>query len=95
MREYEVALLMSSEQDDDTMSEVLNKVREFIKSGGGEIIGEEDWGIRKLAYPIKKQEYGRYYFIKFKSPPNVAYELNQHLRLMRAFLRHMVVRRDE
>ncbi len=95
MREYEVALLMSSEQDDEMMSETLNKVKEFIKTNGGEIIGEEDWGIRKLAYPIKKQEYGRYYFIKFKSPPNVAYELNQHLRLMRTFLRYMVVRREE
>ncbi|MEO0138403.1 MAG: 30S ribosomal protein S6 [candidate division WOR-3 bacterium] len=95
MREYEVALLLSPQQGDESHAESIEKVKDFILKNGGEILEEEDWGIRKLAYPIKKQEYGRYYFIRFKSPPNVAYDLNNHIRLMRAFLRHMIVRRDD
>ncbi len=92
MREYEVALLLSPQQDD---AGSIEEVKEFITRNGGEILKEEDWGVRKLAYPVKKQEFGRYYFIRFKAHPNTAYELNHHLRLMRKFLRHMVVRRDE
>jgi len=92
MREYEVALLLRA-QDEDAGS--LEDVREFIIKNGGEILEEEDWGVRKLAYPVKKQEFGRYYFILFKAPPSTAYDLNNHLRLTRKFLRYMVVRRDE
>ncbi len=95
MREYEVALLLSPQQDEESHAGSIEKVKDFIVKNGGEILEEEDWGIRKLAYPIKKQEYGRYYFIRFKSTPNVAYDLNNHIRLMRAFLRHMIVRRDD
>ncbi len=95
MREYEVALLLSPQQDETSQAESIEGVRNFIIKGGGKIVDEEDWGIRQFAYPIKKQEYGRYYFIRFKSLPSVAYELNTHLRLTRAFLRHMVVRREE
>jgi ribosomal protein S6 len=92
MREYEVALLLSPQQENERS---IEEVREFITKNGGEILGEEDWGIRKLAYPVKKHEFGRYYFIRFKAHPSTAYELNNHLRLMRRFLRHMIVRRDE
>ena len=92
MREYEVALLISPQHDD---AGSIEDVKVFIKKNGGEILEEEDWGVRKLAYPVKKHEFGRYYFIRFKAPPSAAYELNNQLRLTRKFLRHMVVRRDE
>gem|GEM_PF-6232982 len=50
MREYEVALLLSPQQED---AGSIEEVREFITKNGGEILGEEDWGVRKLAYPVK------------------------------------------
>ena len=90
-----MALLLSPQQDETSHAGSIQEVKDFIVKNGGEILDEEDWGMRKLAYPIKKHEYGRYYFIRFKSSPNVAYELNNHIRLMRTFLRYMIVRRDD
>ncbi len=95
MREYEVALVLSPRQSDEEQAGSIEEVKEFITKRGGEILGEEDWGVRELAYPIKKEDHGRYYFIQFKAPPQVAYDLNAHIRLMRKFLRYMIVRRDE
>ncbi len=95
MREYEVALVLSPQQSDEEQAGSIEKVKAFITENGGEIVGEEDWGVRELAYPIKKQTHGRYYFIQFRAAPQVAYDLNTHLRLMRTFLRYLVVRRDD
>ncbi|NPB03293.1 MAG: 30S ribosomal protein S6 [Thermotogae bacterium] len=95
MRRYEVALVLSPQQSDEEQAGSIEKVKSFITERGGEILDEEDWGIRELAYPIKKNTHGRYYFIHFKADPQTAYDLNTHLRLMRTFLRYMIVRRDE
>ena len=61
MPEYELAVLLHPDLEID-QAKPLSKIEQLISSGDGTIVARDDWGKRKLAYPIKKQQYAIYYF---------------------------------
>ncbi|MBO8428465.1 MAG: 30S ribosomal protein S6 [Bacteroidetes bacterium] len=69
LRQYETVFIATPVLSESQMKEAVGKYIDFIKSEGGEIVYEQDWGLRKLAYPIQKKTTGFYHLIEFKAEP--------------------------
>ena len=66
INQYETVFIANPVLSATQMKEAVDKFKNIIKDGGGEVIHEEDWGLKKLAYPIQKKSTGFYYLIEFK-----------------------------
>ncbi|MBD3330738.1 30S ribosomal protein S6 [Candidatus Peregrinibacteria bacterium] len=90
---YELMLIFSPELGEAGTDTELKEVSELISSNGGEIKHQEVWGLRDLAYRIKKQEQGIYAVLNFDYPtPEKVNELNKNLVLMNNVLRFLVTK---
>jgi small subunit ribosomal protein S6 len=67
MRKYESMFIVDTKINEDEIKKTVNKVREFLEKSGVHIISFEEWGNRKLAYPIKKRSEGYYVYFRFES----------------------------
>ena len=67
LNHYETVFIATPVVSDAQMKEMVQKFKDLITGEGGEIVYEEDWGLRKLAYPIRKKSTGFYYLIEFKA----------------------------
>ena len=69
LKQYETIFIATPVLSEAQMKEAVEKFRDLIVADGGEIVHEEDWGLRKLAYPIQKKTTGFYHLIEFKAEP--------------------------
>ena len=92
MRSYEIVFIVHPELDGDELDGVVNNVEDLIKRNNGKMTKLEPWGLRKLAYPIKKQQEGRYFLMEFDLEPRNIAEMERVLRLTEPVIRHMIVR---
>ena len=95
MRNYEIALVIRSAVDEDNQAAIIERLSQILTADGGQVDNVEDWGLRRLAFPIKKVKQGYYYFIQGQFASSVLPELDRVIKLSRDILRHMVVRTDE
>lgn len=96
MNKYEVALVISAALTDEKRAEVLDKVKGYIAQYEGTVTDVEEWGKKKLAYEIRKENEGYYYFIKVDAESAMAVKLEQNLSIMmETVLRYLIVREDE
>lgn len=92
MRNYELVIVISPEVDGEELPKVVEKVNRFISDRNGIVEETEQWGRRKLAYPIKKFMEGDYILTRFKLEPELVKELEANLRAVEEVLRHLVVK---
>ena len=67
MNQYETVFITTPVLSEAQMKETVEKFRKLITKNKGEIVHEENWGLKKLAYPIQKKSTGFYYLIEFKA----------------------------
>ena len=67
--QYETVFIATPVLSESQMKEAVAKYIDLIKANNGEVVYEEDWGLRKLAYPIQKKTTGFYHLIEFKAEP--------------------------
>ena len=91
MRDYELVAIISPELDEEGVSEIIDKVSRSIDSRGGVVEGVDKWGIRKLAYPIKKFMEANYVLARFKLMPKSVKELEAEIGALGGILRYLVV----
>lgn len=91
MRKYETIFILQPELSEDDIKSVTSKAQDVISSYKGECFRMDDWGIRKLAYPIKKSARGRYYYLRFDGNSALIAELERRLRLDEKVLRYQSV----
>jgi small subunit ribosomal protein S6 len=91
MRKYETIFILHPELSEDDIKSVTTKAQDVISSYKGECFRMDDWGIRKLAYPIKKSARGRYYYLRFDGDSALIAELERRLRLDDKVLRYQSV----
>ena len=91
MREYEIIYIVHPDLEDTALEEVVNRVQNWIEEDGGEIIKTDDWGKRKLAYPIRKQIEGHYYKLDANLVPSSIAKLERNLKILESVLRFLVV----
>ena len=77
------------------MKEAVEKYTKLIKDNGGEVVYEEDWGLRQLAYPIQHKTSGFYYLIEFKADPQFVNTLEIQYRRDERVLRYLTVALDK
>ena len=95
-RTYELGLVIEPRQSDDKVEEIVAKYREMIEAAGGSITDVDNWGKRKLAYPIRNFTEGRYVFFFVSRDGAVHWnDIERNLMQNEQILRHLVVRTDE
>ncbi|MFA7405168.1 MAG: 30S ribosomal protein S6 [Pelobacteraceae bacterium] len=91
MRKYETIFILQPELSEDDIKSVTAKAQDVISTYKGECLRMDDWGIRKLSYPIKKSARGRYYYLRFDGESALIAELERRLRLDDKVLRYQSV----
>lgn len=92
MRDYELIFVLSPELGEDGMSASIDKLTRSIAEKGGTVTNLQQWGKRKLSYPIKHFKEGNYILTQFKLDPQRLEEVEASLRISEEVLRHLVVR---
>ena len=92
LRDYELVLIISPEVKEEEFEATIDKVSRFITGNGGIISDIEQWGKRKLAYPIRRFVEGSYVLARFKLKPAFGKELGASLRISEEVLRHLLIR---
>jgi small subunit ribosomal protein S6 len=92
LRDYELVVIISPEVAEEEIPANLEKISQFIVERGGSITEVNQWGKRKLAYPIKSFMEGNYVLTQFKMEPRLTADLEVSLGLSGEILRHLLVR---
>ncbi len=90
-REYESVFILRPDVDDATIDQIVERLKNAIKNKGGVIIKQENWGKRRLAYPIKKQTSGHYVLLLFAGPSGVVEELERNYKMIEQVIRFMTI----
>jgi len=94
-RHYETVFITTPVLSEEQMKEAVTKFRNILKEDGAEIVFEESWGLRKLAYPIDKKSTGFYYLIEFKADTQIINNLEIEFKRDERILRFMTVAMDK
>lgn len=92
MNDYELMTILNPEIRDEEVTETVERLTNFITSRGGEVENVDQWGRRRLAYPIARQFEGTYVVTHLRLQPANAAELEANLRISEDVLRHLLVR---
>jgi small subunit ribosomal protein S6 len=92
VRDYELVVIISPEVAEEQIPATLEKISRFIMERGGSITEVNQWGRRKLAYPIKNFMEGNYVLTHFKIEPRLTADLEASLGISEEILRHLLVR---
>ena len=96
VNKYEMGVIVRADLEEAVFQAEMEKVKGFIDRFGGTIEKVDEWGRRKLAYPINKLSEGMYTFITYTSEGgNTPKEVEARLRLMENVLRFLTIRKDE
>ena len=95
MNQYETVFILTPVLSDAQMKETVEKFRDFMTQNGVEIINEEQWGMRKLAYPIQKKTTGFYTMVEFKAEPDFIKKLDTAYRRNERVIRFLTFRMDK
>ncbi len=95
MNQYETVFILTPVLSDTQMKEAVEKFKALLIQDGAEIINEEDWGLKKLAYPIQKKSTGFYQLIEFKAEPSVIAKLETNFRRDERVIRFLTFRMDK
>ena len=95
LKQYETVFIATPVLSDDQIKEAVAKYRDFITAEGGEIVNEEDWGLRKLAYPIQKKTTGFYHLFEFKADSQFIAKLETQYRRDERILRFLTFVMDK
>ena len=87
-------MLFRSEMEDEAIKGVIEKFSGIITANGGEIEKTDEWGRKKLAYPIDYKTEGYYVLVNFAAAPELPRELERNFRNDESILRYMVVRQN-
>lgn len=91
MKNYETVFVLHPRLDDNQIEEEVQKVKDIITKGGGQIIDVQKWGRKRLAYEIRKVHEGIYTLIHFSGEPAIVQEADRRYKLNENVLRHLTV----
>jgi len=95
MNHYETVFITTPVLSEGQMKEAVEKFLGILKEAGAEIVHEENWGLKKLAYPIQKKSTGFYYLVEFKAEGNVIQKLETEYRRDERIIRFLTFKMDK
>lgn len=95
MNQYETVFILTPVLSDVQMKEAVEKFKGILQAEGAEIINEENWGLKKLAYPIQKKSTGFYQLVEFNADPTVIDKLELNFRRDERVIRFLTFKMDK
>jgi len=92
LRDYELVFIVSPEVVEEEFDAAVDNISRFVTGKGGAILEVEQWGKRRLAYPIKHFGEGSYVLARFKLKPEHGRELEANLKISEDILRHLLIK---
>jgi len=90
-REYETIYILRANVDNAEATKVLDRVRDIVSSLGGCLVQVDNWGRRKLAYPINKSQRGVFVYLRFAGFEDLVLEIERNLRLLDSVIRFQTI----
>ncbi len=95
MNQYETVFILTPVLSEEQTKETVKKFRDIVTANGAEMVYEDFWGMRKLAYPIQKMSSGFYQLFEFKAEGNVIETLETELKRDERIIRFLTVKLDK
>ncbi|MDA3928633.1 MAG: 30S ribosomal protein S6 [Prolixibacteraceae bacterium] len=95
LNQYETVFIATPVLSDVQFKEVVAKFSTLVTENSGEVINQEDWGLKKLAYPIQKKSTGFYHLLEFSAEPSFIEKLETMLRRDERIIRFLTFRQDK
>ncbi len=95
LRNYETVFILTPVLSDTQMKDTVGKFTSILKENGAELINEENWGLKKLAYPIQHKKTGFYNLVEFKATPETIAKLELEFRRDERVMRFLTVALDK
>ena len=95
MNQYETVFILTPVLSDEQMEETVAKFKSLLTDNGEEILNEEPWGLKKMAYAIQKKSTGFYCLLEFKAEPTIVKKLETGYRRDEKVIRYITVKLDK
>ncbi len=95
MNHYETVFILTPVLSDAQMKEAVDKFKAVLAENNATVVNEENWGLRKLAYPIQHKSTGFYTLIEFDAEPNVVKKLETAFRRDEKVIRFLIFHLDK
>jgi small subunit ribosomal protein S6 len=95
MKHYETVFILTPVLSEDQVKEAVKKFHDFLTDRKAEIVDSDNWGLRKLAYPIQKKTSGFYHLLEFKAEPGVIADLEIAYKRDEKIIRFMTIALDK
>lgn len=95
LNQYETVFILTPVLSDNQMKETVEKFKGVLTAEGAEIVNEENWGLKKLAYPIAKKSTGFYSLLQFKGEPTLVDKLETAYRRDERVIRFLTFAMDK
>lgn len=95
MNNYETVFILNPVLSDEQIKETVKKFEDFLVSRGAKMISKEDWGLKKLAYPIQNKKSGFYHLFEFEVAGEVITDFELEFRRDERIMRFLTVKLDK
>ncbi|MFH1217491.1 MAG: 30S ribosomal protein S6 [Pseudomonadota bacterium] len=95
MRRYETISIINPGVGEDVLNSISQKTADIIEKEAGTIINVDNWGLKKLAYPIKKEQQGYYIYTEYAAVPSAVAEMERIFKIDDNVLKFMTIKLQE
>ncbi len=95
VNQYETVFIMTPVLSEEQIKETVGKFRKYLADNGAEMVLDESWGMRKLAYPIQKKSTGFYHLFEFKAEGSVIRDFEINFKRDERIMRFLTVKLDK
>ena len=93
-RDYELGFILKPEVNEEQTRSIVERLEQIVTNHGGQVMRVNNWGRKRLAYPIQHHRDGSYLFIDMILTPETVSELDRTLKVSEEVLRHLIIKRD-
>jgi small subunit ribosomal protein S6 len=95
LKDYETVFILTPVLSDTQMKDAVDKFKKVVTDNGGEIVNDENWGLKKLAYPVQQKSTGFYNLIEFRGEPEIVAALELEYRRDEKIMRFLTTALDK
>lgn len=95
MNKYELVYVIDAALEDEARKAVIDRFNGMIEQNGGKVLKVDEWGKRRLAYPINYKTEGYYLLVNFESEATLPREIERTMQIAESILRYLIVKVEE